>query len=353
VAVVDPEGRELAASRNIEVLRRAGAVPFVPEQSADWKTARARWEKEGRESWDFEPLPESVPVGMFMTAYPGLEPGEKGVNIRLFKTQEEALASHVRGVEALLTAKFARDVDFLRRYLVVFEEYAKTALYFGGKDAVETSLMANIKRQIFRKNIRSREEFEAYGETVMRSLFEKSHALREAVFRIFTSYQETRRIIHEAEQFAGSSRASAALCREIKEDMEILVPKNFLDIYPNERLIHIPRYLEAKRIRLARGKVDYEKDRKKAEQTRPFIEALRRLEDGYSARAEHSGRKAPEVSPVIKRLIDEYRWMVEEFKVSLFAPELKTAFPVSPKRLSQKILEIQRGQDRIAAPARR
>jgi ATP-dependent helicase HrpA len=341
VAVVDPEGRELAVSRNIEVLRRAGAVPFVPEQSTDWKTARAKWEKEGLESWDFGPLPESVPVGMFMTAYPGLEPGEKGVNIRLFKTEEEAVASHLKGVEALLTAKFAKDVEFLRRYLTVFEEYGKTALYFGGKDAVEKGLMENIKREIFRKTIRSREEFESYAETVMRSLFEKSHALREAVFKIFDAYQETRRTIQQVEQSAGSSRAAATLCGEIKEELEALVPKDFLDIYPLERLNHIPRYLEALRMRLGRGKVDYEKDRKKAEQVRPFVDALRRIEHDDLAERGRSRQKAPEASPERRKFIDEYRWMVEEFKVSLFAPELKTAFPISPKRLALKIKEIE------------
>jgi ATP-dependent helicase HrpA len=341
VAVIDPEGRELAASRNIEVLRRAGAVPFVPEQSADWKAARAKWEKEARESWDFGPLPESVPAGMFMTAYPGLEPGERGVNLRLFKSQEEALASHVRGVEALLSARFAKDVDFLRRYLVVFEEYGKTALYFGGKDTVEKGLMENIKREIFRKNLRSREEFEAYAETVMRSLFEKSHALREALLKIFDAYRETRLAIQEVEQSAGSSRAAAALGGEIRDELEALVPKNLLNIYPLDRLVHIPRYLEALRIRLARRKVDYEKDRKKAEQARPFVEALRRMESGATAQAGRSRQEAAEESPERRQLVDEYRWMVEEFKISLFAPELKTAFPISPKRLAIKLKEIE------------
>jgi ATP-dependent RNA helicase HrpA len=341
VAVIDTEGRELAASRNIEVLRRAGAVPFVPEQSADWKASRVKWEKEARESWDFGPLPESVPVGMFMTAYPGLEPGGKGANLRLFKSQEEALASHVRGVEALLSARFAKDVDFLRRYLVVFEEYGKTALYFGGKDAVEKGLMENIKREIFRKNLRSREEFEAYAETVMRSLFEKSHALREALLKTFDAYRETRLAIQEVEQFAGSSRAAAALGGEIKDELEALVPKNFLDVYSLERLIHIPRYLEALRMRLARGKVDYEKDRKKAEQARPFIEALRRMESGAQAQAGRSRQKAAVESPKRRQLVDGYRWMVEEFKISLFAPELKTAFPISAKRLAIKLKEIE------------
>ncbi len=330
VAVVDPEGRELAASRNIEVLRRAGAVSFVPEQSTDWQAARAAWEKEGLLSWDFESLPESVPVGTFMTAYPGLEPGEKGVNIRLFKTEEEALMSHLRGVEALLTAKFAKDVEFLRRYLVVFEEYGKMVLFFGGKAAVEKGMMENIQREIFRKNIRSREEFEAYGDTVMRSLFEKSHALRETVFKVFDAYQKTLRAIQQTEQAASSSRIMPALSSETREELQALVPKNFIEVYSLARLVHLPRYLEALRMRLERGRIEPEKDRKKAAQVRPFSDALERMRQDIDANTPEAKRNA----------IDDYRWMIEEFKVSLFAPELRTAHPISPKRLALKLKEI-------------
>jgi ATP-dependent helicase HrpA len=331
VAVTDPEGRELAASRNLEVLRRAGAVSFVPEQSADWKRAQAEWEKHGLVGWDFGPLPESIPVGPFMTAYPGLEPGEKGVNIRLFKTQEEALSAHVRGVAALLEAKMSKDVEFLRRYLVVFEEYEKPALFFGGRAALEKGMLENIKREVFQKNIRSREEFEAYAETAMRALFEKNHALREAVFKVLEGYQQVRRTLREMERSAGPGRALAAIGQEAKEDLESIIPGKFLEVYSLDRLTHLPRYLGALQIRLERGRVDPGKDRKKMEQVRPFAEALLRLREDIMAETTKEKTLA----------IDEYRWMVEEFKVSLFAPEIKTAFSISPKRLAVKLKEIE------------
>ena len=201
-------------------------------------------------------------------------------------------------------------------------------------------MLENIKREIFRINLRSREEFESYGETILRSLFEKSHALREAVFKILDAYGEVRRAIREVETATGPRRAAPDLCREVKEELEALLPKNFLEVYALQRLIHIPRYLEALRIRLSRGKVDYEKDRKKADQARPFVEALRRIEENDVIERGRAKPKAPEISPEKRKLIDEYRWMVEEFKVALFAPELKTAFPISPKRLALKINEI-------------
>jgi ATP-dependent helicase HrpA len=331
VAVIDPEGRELAASRNLDMLRRAGSIPFDPADTPDWKKARAQWEKDGLTDWNIGPLPESVPAGPFLTAYPGLEPSVKGVNIRLFRSREDALASHVRGVEALLRSKFSKDVDFLKRYLVVFEEYEKAALYFGGKEALEKGLMDNITKEIFRKDLRSQEEFDAYSETVVKSFYEKSHALREATFRILESYQQTRRAVQDVEQAHRSNRAVSALCQEIREETEVLVPKNFLEIYSLGRLVHLPRYLAALRVRLNRGKDDPEKDRKKAESVSPFSEALQRLKDDLADEASLEKRSA----------VQELRWMVEEFKLAVFAPEVRTAFPISPKRLAVKIKEIE------------
>jgi ATP-dependent helicase HrpA len=331
IAVIDPEGRELAASRNLEMLRRAGSIPFDPQETPDWKKARAQWEKEGLTGWDFGPLPESVPAGPFLTAFPGLEPSNNGVHIRLFRTREDALASHVRGVEVLLRAKFSKDVDFLKRYLAVFEEYEKAALYFGGKEAVEKGLMENITKEIFRKDLRSKDEFDAYVETVVKSFYEKSHALREAAFRILESYQKTRRVIQDVEHAHRSNRAVGALCREIREEIEALVPKTFLEVYSLGRLVHLSRYLSALRVRLERGKDDPEKDRKKAESVRPFSEALQRLRDELTREASLEKRAA----------VQELRWMIEEFKVAVFAPEVRTAFPISPKRLAVKIKEIE------------
>jgi ATP-dependent helicase HrpA len=83
-------------------------------------------------------------------------------------------------------------------------------------------------------------------------------------------------------------------------------------------------------LRVDRARHDPAKDRTKAEQVSRFIEAVRKLDE----------EETSDVSFEIKTEIDEFRWMVEEFKVSVFAPELKTAHPISPKRLSNKLKTI-------------
>jgi ATP-dependent helicase HrpA len=331
VAVTDYEGGTLLAGRDLDELRQAASTSFIPEDSVEWRRTKEKWEREGLTSWDFGELPETISVGPFIIAYPGLEPGEKAVNLRLFKNREEALSSHQRGVEVLLLLRFAKDLEFMQRYLVVPEEYEKTALYFGGKNAVEKSLLDHLRREVFRQNLRAKEEFESHAEAVIRALYEKVHALRETVLQILGAYQRTRRSLQAVETSSRSNRTVAAICQQIREDLQMLVPKDFLDIYSLERLRHLPRYLGTLQVRAERGKNDPEKDRKKAEQAALFLEAYGRMEEKIRGEASLEKKKA----------VAEFRWMVEEFKVSLFAPELKTAYPVSVKRLAIKIKEIE------------
>ena len=78
--------------------------------------------------------------------------------------------------------------------------------------------------------------------------------------------------------------------------------------------------------------MDPEKDRVKAEQPQKYSERLKGL-----LKTLH-----PESSAEKRRALEELFWMIEEYKVSVFAQELKTALPVSPKRLEEKIREIER-----------
>jgi len=331
VALTNHEGKEIAAGRDLDALRQAGKVVQTTEDSAEWKNAKETWEKIGLTAWNFEPLPESIPIEPFREAYPGLEPTEKGVNLRLFKTKEEALSSHQKGVEALLLPKFAKDLEFLKRYLILAEEYEPAALYFGGKSAVLKAMMENLKKEIFQKNLRSKTDFEAYAETVIRALFEKGHTLQQMTLQILDAYQKTKKALQILETANLSNKAVKDICMQIRDELQQLVPKNFLEIYPMERLAHLPRYLNALELRAERGKNDPEKDRKKAEQVQPFLEALQRMQKEVS----------PETSREKRNAIEEFRWMIEEFKVSMFAPEHKTAFPISAKRLAVKLKELK------------
>jgi ATP-dependent helicase HrpA len=102
------------------------------------------------------------------------------------------------------------------------------------------------------------------------------------------------------------------------------MPANFLTATPFEQIPHLFRYLKALQIRMERAALNPLKDQERARQLAPYLEILRKAAEqppsGAEARVE----------------FEKFRWMVEEFKVSLFAQELGTAQPVSPKRLDEQ-----------------
>jgi ATP-dependent helicase HrpA len=85
-------------------------------------------------------------------------------------------------------------------------------------------------------------------------------------------------------------------------------------------------------MRAKRGTNDVEKERRKAMEAEVFITALKKMRAGLSLHT----------SPEKRVALEEFRWMVEEFKVSIFAQELKTPYPISPKRLRENAKEIER-----------
>ena len=337
VAVTDHEGREIAAARNLDILRKSAVATGVPEDSPAWKNAKERWERTGVPGWDYGPLPETVAAGPYTAAFPGLEAGEKGVNIRLFRSREEAAAAHPAGVEALILPRFAKDLEFVKRYLALSEECEAPALFFGGKAAVMKAMAEALKREVFRKNVRTKEGFDALAAGAVRDLFAKGTELKDLVVRILGACGKVRSGLPKGptstSSFSGLGRASATggVSESIKAELDRLVPANFLETRTMDGLRQLPRRLEALRIRAERAKYDPEKDRKKEEQVEPYALALERIVKRFDR----------DTSPEKKTAVEELRGMIEEFRVSLFAPEVKTVFPISPKRLALKIKEIE------------
>ncbi len=334
IAVLDSQGKEIYAGRDVETVRKARreAARAAAQDPRIWAQGRQQWERTGITAWDFGDLPELISIGPGAAAYPGLEAGQTGANLRLFKTYEEARSSHRKGVQALLLQRFAKDLKFMERRLLLPVEYQRAALYFGGKEEVERMLLENLKAAVFQKDIRSADEFKAYADTAVRALFEKAHSLWEATRPVLAAYQEIHAALYAAEKIHASNKILTGICRQARQEIDRLVPKNFLGIYAIDRLGCLPRYLSALRLRVERAKNDPEKDLRKAAQVEPYVQALDKM------RADRKGQTPAE----FQASVEEFRWMIEEYKVSVFAPELKTAFPVSAKRLSDKIREIEK-----------
>jgi ATP-dependent helicase HrpA len=116
----------------------------------------------------------------------------------------------------------------------------------------------------------------------------------------------------------------------LRNSLTPLVPKNFIALYDAQRLQRLVRYMQALTLRAQRGLVDLEKEGAKAALVAPFQKRLTALVDGLT----------PQTSPQRRHAIEAFLWMLEEFKISVFAQEIKTAHPISAKRLEKQLEKI-------------
>jgi ATP-dependent helicase HrpA len=116
----------------------------------------------------------------------------------------------------------------------------------------------------------------------------------------------------------------------VRAQRAALVYPGFLSATPWPQLAHLPRYLQALDRRLAKAAIDPGRDAKHAQ-------TIAVLWERYRARAE-ANRAVQRAEPAL----EAFRWLVEELKVSLFAQELRTPFPVSYKRLEKAWAELIR-----------
>ena len=335
VSITAPDGQELRAGRDASILRQdTGSLG----KSYELKAARMKWEKSGITRWDFGDLPEFVSDSGEKTgcwiAYPALENSgpDKPVHLRLVRQQDEALAAHCRGVAALYAIHFAKDIKFLKRQLTLPADKAFIADYFGGAKNLIKQIVNRVIQDLFGKNIRSQKAFYSHAESVAPKILSTGQELFDSLLTILTAYHEARNQIHKLRQSSLQNSRMASFFQELTAELARLVPETFIAIYDKQRLAHLVRYIQAATIRARRTAVDFEKDQSKSKGIIKFTEGLNQLLSELS----------PKVSDEKRRAIEEYFWMIEEYKVSVFAQELKTAIPISAKRLEQKLREIRR-----------
>jgi ATP-dependent helicase HrpA len=332
-SVIDAQGKEVAVSRDIHELREGITAEA---ESAAFNKARLTREKTGLTAWDFGELPAEIPLengGIFEGyAYPGLEAGEQCANIRVFKNRQEADASHRRGVMALYAMYFRNDLKYLRRALSLSGDVKIWAEKFGGVKTVENMIFDKVLHDLFAKDIRTHSAFIDYAESVRSQILPAGQAVLIKCMPFLRAYYDTASAIHNTEKTNRSNKPVLQYLSQLRQELSLLVPRDFLIQYNDERLNHIPRYLKALAMRAERAVVHLGKALAKENEIKIFSVKLQDMVNSASKGISEEKLNA----------IEHYRWMIEEFKVSVFAQELKTAFPVSPKRLEKKIQEIER-----------
>ncbi len=329
--LLDDAAKVIARSRSLGSLRErhAGASQQDYAKQSHLTT--------GARAWDFGEIPERQevgPAGRRQIGHPALFDEGDSVGLRAYATPYEARMSHERGSARLLRLVMARDLKTLRRDLAVTVQGEMVYRALGPHPLLNPDLLAG---RDLREDLLDRIVMTVFldGQAPLRESAAFEARIAERRSGIGLPAQEISRAVQGAlERLArihtALAKAPAPAAADIRSQLSWLVPAGFLLTTPWPRLLEFGRYLQAVEQRLEKAGRDPRREAQLTAEIAP-------LEARYRARVKaERGMKPPGE--------DEYRWLLEELRVSLFAQQLKTRVPVSARRLEDAWAERERMQ---------
>ncbi|GLS84713.1 ATP-dependent RNA helicase HrpA [Paraferrimonas haliotis] len=321
IKVEDDKGKVIAQGRDLEQLKLSmqGQV-----KGAIRKVADSGIEKKQLTDWNFGELKQEYnkQQGRFeVKAYPALVDDKKTVSIQLFDDEQQANAAHRAGLRRLLLLNIPSPLKHLQQTL---PNKAKLAMYFNPFGQVqwliEDLVYCGVDKLIedYGEPVRTEPQFQKLQQQVRAELNDTVTEIALQVEKILTLSQQIRK------QLKGKIGLELAFAlSDIQAQHEALVYKGFVAKTGWQRLADVIRYLSAIDKRLEKLKVDPTRDRNHALK-------VQKVMDSYQA----SLSKLSKGQPVPTELA-EVRWMIEEYRVSCFAQNLGTRYPISDKRIMQ------------------
>ena len=334
IALTDNKEKILAAGRDIARLKGRHISKPDPQVLKD---ARKKWHRRDIAAWDFEDLPDTITVGEKpegpWTLYPALTVEKKSLGMNLFVDKAEANASHRQGVGHLFRTYLAKELKHLKKNLRLPRVHQRAATHFGGLAEIERHIYEQVSADLFHKNIRTQAKFFEQVEKLARQgIHRLGQDLLHAVVPILESIETTRTALKQLTMANLNHANIMNYLTRLENHLTRLVPQNFIRLYPRDRMAHIPRYIKAIQIRAQRGVINFEKDQAKQETFSVYTHQLNAVITDLT----------PDTTQEKRQAVEDLFWLLEEYHVSLFAQELKTAVRVSGPKIKDVIQSIER-----------
>ncbi len=353
-SVIDEKGKEIKNSRDINLLQKELADTL---NTSAMDKIRGDWEKEGITRWDFDELPRQIPLtgiqGLIGYAYPALHLTDDSINLRLFSDQKESVANHLKGVAALYEIHFADKLKQLKKNVALNAEMKAIAANIGNPKHLEQSIVNRIKKDLFLKPWRKQEDFIEHADSLDSKILQYGQQVLISIEPVLKAFDNTHACVQKLMKKNIGNNPVLNFIREIQTELENLVPIDFLEFYTFDRMKDLPRYCKAFALRAERGSLNLATAQKKMQQVLIYSRQLQQmltpamgdfipLRIGIREINRFKDDLLVDYPEEKRKMIEELFWMIEEYKISLFAQELKTPYPVSPKKLNQLIDELEK-----------
>lgn len=331
IRVVDDSGRLLASDRSIDTIKQnLGHLNAGNSSEQSEEDEPESWTRSRMTSWDIEALPDEVVRrrgGVQVAQYPGLVDHDEFVSTRLFADRRLADASSRSGLTRLFSIACRKDLRTQIRHLPALPD-AKLKLSGVLSSAVMESSLADLLARLAvvesKPIVRTADEFEQRFKEAPARIGEATQDVAVWLTKLTQAYHAMRVVWEET-----SSSKYASARADIERQLQWLFADGFISWTPWERLQHFPRYVDAIAYRLDKlrsGSVQRDDESQQTIETL-WYRWMQTLRGEDVAPRDHAG--------------DEFRWMMEELRVSQFAQPLGTAVKVSPQRCEKLIAKQQ------------
>ncbi|GAA2948843.1 ATP-dependent RNA helicase HrpA [Microbacterium luteolum] len=339
---VDERGRIVGSSRDLRTLQAelsdrarssvARSIAAPPRTSGPLRVSSdpaPKIEQTGLTAWTFGELPEVLDTrvaGGVVRGYPAIVDQGKTVAVRVESTADAAADATRKGVLRLVLLGVPSPSSYVQEHLTSQEKLALAASPYQSAAALIEDSRAAVARRVIDAStqgtgiVRSEAEFARVREAVSASLVDELFACVSLVARILTKSREVERGIK-----AQNSLALLGPLNDIRTQLSGLLHPGFVSTAGVERLAHFPRYFEGMLDRLKTLTNEPGKDRARMTEFERMAKAF-----------EDAGGTIPLPTDAAPALV-EVRWLLEEYRISVFAQRLGTAQAVSPQRIMKAL----------------
>jgi len=324
ICVHDENGKLIASGRDLNDLR-ARMKGKLDKSFA--KLPDNTLEQSGLQSWSFADLPAQIDIkqsGMAVKGYPALIDDGESVAIKVLGDPIDARQQHAQGLLRLFMLCAGKQAKYLLKNLPGIDRMCLQYSAVGKCNDLKEDFVRAVFREVFladNADIRTQAEFEQRLQQGSPKLVSMTNDYCKAVAEALEAYHELNKKLK-----GRTSPLWLHSLADIKNQAAQLVHEGFVWSTPWSWLQHLPRYLQAMLRRIDRLPGNETKDRER-------MLSCQKLWELYQTRAAETDRAE----------LVEFRWMIEELRVSLFAQDLKTLKPVSDKRLHELWRAIPKG----------
>lgn len=326
IRLIDDDGTTLATSRDLEHLIEEFARDLDQETVA---ISHPDWDRQGVTNWDFGTLPKSVDVqagDIPVKGYPAIVDCQDSVHLRLADNRALAKQLSRAGIRRLYVLSHRSELREQVAWLPKMNEMRMYAGSLPGPD-LEASLIDLLADRafLFQPGLPGCEQ--EYREREQLGLKRIAAAVQEITslsYNILHEHHQVRLALEDV-----PARQYSDVIGDVRQQLKALTRPEFWTTTPWMWLKHYPRFFKAVAYRL--DKLTHggqQKDRLAMDQLRPYLEQCRQLQEDHQKRA----------------IFDPewvlFRWMVEEYRVSLFAQPLGTSVSVSPQKLDKQLAKV-------------